>query len=270
MLFTELALQRIEAQTTLLLSRQIGTPNILAKGKLEPRKVWVPSWLAAGNREPNEKEGRGVVEKGKGRALIEVFEPSGDTKEDQPHSRLAPKLKGILKHGKAGTSNGAELKDGTPVSKGPPNIVFSEPQRPTWIWKKEPDERLKIVVDVSNEVSSNLVHRSENLSDFFHETPHEVIINSTLDIEPRRLILYVPGSTKTPPLDLDLNLSKSDAEIVASTPGLVTAAGIHGTSEDDKMKEPDSTLLLKRQQDFNVDAAHAEWRVIQGKLVIWA
>ncbi|KAJ3817045.1 hypothetical protein F5880DRAFT_1493522, partial [Lentinula raphanica] len=30
----ELSLQRIEAQTQLILSRQIGTPNIAAKGKL--------------------------------------------------------------------------------------------------------------------------------------------------------------------------------------------------------------------------------------------
>ncbi len=48
----------------------------------------------------------------------------------------------------------------------------------------------------------------------------------------------------------------------------MTAAGIHGTSEEDKMKEPNSILLLKRQQDFNVDAAYAEWLVTEGKLVV--
>ncbi|KAH0579754.1 Protein interacting with Hsp90 1 [Termitomyces sp. J132] len=41
----ELALQRIEAQTSLVLSRQIGTPNIVSKGKLLPRTVNIPSSL---------------------------------------------------------------------------------------------------------------------------------------------------------------------------------------------------------------------------------
>jgi len=34
------------------------------------------------------------------------------------------------------------------------------------------------------------------------------------------------------------------------------------------MKEPNTTLLLKRQRDFDVDAAFAEWRVEEEKLVI--
>lgn len=38
----ELALQRVEAQTTLVLSRQIGIPNIASKGKLQSRRVSVP------------------------------------------------------------------------------------------------------------------------------------------------------------------------------------------------------------------------------------
>lgn len=80
--------------------------------------------------------------------------------------------------------------------------------------------------------------------------------------------MHVPASAKTPSLDLDLDLSKSDAEIVASAPGPVTAAGIHGTNEEDKMKEPNSTLLLKRQRDFDVDGAYAEWRIAEGKLLV--
>ena len=70
------------------------------------------------------------------------------------------------------------------------------------------------------------------------------------------------------PLELDLDLSKSDAEIVASAPGPVTAVGIHGMDMDDQMKEPSSTLLLKRQRDFDVDAASAEWKVAEGRLII--
>lgn len=41
----ELALQHIEAQTTLVLSRQIGTPNIASKGKPRSRRVLVPAAL---------------------------------------------------------------------------------------------------------------------------------------------------------------------------------------------------------------------------------
>ncbi|KAJ7619406.1 pre-RNA processing PIH1/Nop17-domain-containing protein [Roridomyces roridus] len=39
----ELALQRIEAQTGLVLSRHISTPNIASKGKLSPRNVLIPA-----------------------------------------------------------------------------------------------------------------------------------------------------------------------------------------------------------------------------------
>ncbi|TFK69813.1 hypothetical protein BDN72DRAFT_888209 [Pluteus cervinus] len=42
----ELALQRIEAQNPLVLSRQIGTPNVASKGPLHPRTVSIPSFLA--------------------------------------------------------------------------------------------------------------------------------------------------------------------------------------------------------------------------------
>ncbi|KAF7320799.1 Rho GTPase activating protein 22 [Mycena chlorophos] len=41
----ELSLQRIEAQTSLVLSRQVATPNIASKGKLEPRTALIPSAL---------------------------------------------------------------------------------------------------------------------------------------------------------------------------------------------------------------------------------
>jgi hypothetical protein len=71
------------------------------------------------------------------------------------------------------------------------------------------------------------------------------------------------------PLELDLDLSKSDAEIVASARGPVTTVGIHGMDAEEQKKEPSSTLLLKRQRDFNVDAAFAEWMVAEEKLIIY-
>ncbi|KAG6898028.1 hypothetical protein C0992_007024 [Termitomyces sp. T32_za158] len=44
----ELALQRIEAQSSLVLSRHIATPNIASKGKLLPRTVTIPASLVPG------------------------------------------------------------------------------------------------------------------------------------------------------------------------------------------------------------------------------
>ncbi|XP_006455782.1 hypothetical protein AGABI2DRAFT_210349 [Agaricus bisporus var. bisporus H97] len=193
----ELALQRIEAQTSLVLSRQIGTPNIVAKGKLEPRRVWVPA--------------------------------SGD-KTDGSGAKNAS-------IGIAGTQ---------PLPRG----VVKTPQRPMWTWKKEAEGQILIMVVVPQ------------------ETPHEAIRSSTLDVEPRRLILHIPGSAKTPTLDLDVDLNKSDAEIVASAPENTAAIGIYGMSEGGDLKEPDNTLLLKRQRKFEVDMASAEWKVAEGLLVI--
>ncbi|KXN83983.1 PIH1 domain-containing protein 1 [Leucoagaricus sp. SymC.cos] len=201
MFLAELALQRIEAQTlSLTLSRQIGTPNIAAKGKLEPRRVWVPTWLATGQQAPGKSE---------------------------------------IEDNVAGAS----------ASQESPQRITRDPQRLLWSWRKEGDQQLMVVVAVSK------------------ETPYDTIAQAALDIEPRRLILRVPGSAKSPPLELDIDLSRSDAEIVATAPG-ASAAVLHGTDDDDKMKEPSRTLLLKRQRDFDVDQASAEWRIAEGELVI--
>jgi len=80
-------------------------------------------------------------------------------------------------------------------------------------------------------------------------------------------VLRVPGSAKTPPLALDIDLTKSDAEIVASTSG-ASVVGSYRSDEGETMKEPNTTLFLKRQRDFDVDAASAEWRVEEEKLII--
>jgi hypothetical protein len=71
----------------------------------------------------------------------------------------------------------------------------------------------------------------------------------------------------TPALDLDVDLNKSDAEIVANAPENTAVGAIYGTSESN-LKEPDNTLLLKRQRAFEVDTASAECRVAEGLLVI--
>lgn len=69
----ELALQRIEAQTPFALSREIGTPNIAAKGKLLPRTVQLPqSLLSAPSSKPLIEE----IPKG----ILKGFSSSGSSR----------------------------------------------------------------------------------------------------------------------------------------------------------------------------------------------
>jgi len=39
--------------------------------------------------------------------------------------------------------------------------------------------------------------------------------------------------------------------------------------QDVAKMEPNRTLLLKRQRDFDVDQAEAEWRVADNVLMLW-
>jgi hypothetical protein len=126
----ELAFQRIEAQTSgsILLSRQIGTPNIASKGKLEPRTVQIPRILY-----PEGHLSRGAVGevvdgvagvgigadvggggKGKGKKLIEEI-------------REGEKGKGILKT--------------------PTKSVSSKVEVPSWTWSKT-STKIKIIINV--------------------------------------------------------------------------------------------------------------------------
>lgn len=73
-----------------------------------------------------------------------------------------------------------------------------------------------------------------------------------LDIEPRRVILNIPGPS---PYSLDVDLSMSDAQLMAI---------FGGTSSEN------SVLMLKRQRDFDVVEAKADWHVSEGKLVLFA
>ncbi|KIK09537.1 hypothetical protein K443DRAFT_671439 [Laccaria amethystina LaAM-08-1] len=187
----ELAIQRIEAQSNLPLSRQIGTPNIASKGKLLPRAVNIPTTLL---KDPINKK-----------PLIQELHDD-DAK---------PNLKGILK---------------------------CSPPRPTslpleWSWSWLDSETLNIVFRVPN-------------------MTHALISKTTLDVEPRRIILAIPSH---PVLDIDLDIS--DAEITSR---------IHNSEIKDKTEETTRTLLqLKRQRDFDVDNTKAEWRVAEGVLTVF-
>jgi hypothetical protein len=157
---TELALQRIEAQTSLVLSRQIGTPNIVAKGKLEPRRVWVPAWIAAGKHGPEEVEGEGDKRNAGGLKLIEEIESSRTQdghRGDKSASSTAPKLKGILKNSGGDTVDGSGTKGenkGIAITQNLPRGGVKTSQSPTWTWKKETEGQILIMVVVPREVLS--------------------------------------------------------------------------------------------------------------------
>lgn len=157
--FLELALQRIEAQTSLVLSRQIGTPNIVAKGKLEPRRVWVPAWIAAGKYGPEDDKMEDDKRKGSGLELIEEIEPSRTLEkgEENPVFGGAPKLKGILKNSSGDKTDGSGAKNasiGIAGTQPLPRGVVKTPQRPMWTWKKEAEGQILIMVVVPQEVLS--------------------------------------------------------------------------------------------------------------------
>jgi hypothetical protein len=111
---TELALQRIEAQTGLTLSRAIATPNIASKGKLAPRSVLIPTALLPGAPRTAQRteahpaamdmdiadSGGAPSGKGKqrgGAPLIEEISPSRAGAKPSTTSTALPGLKGILK-----------------------------------------------------------------------------------------------------------------------------------------------------------------------------
>ncbi|PFH49998.1 hypothetical protein AMATHDRAFT_96732, partial [Amanita thiersii Skay4041] len=108
-----------------------------------------------------------------------------------------------------------------------------------WRWAKEGD-KLRVTVAVPR-------------------LTRDLIEAATLDIEARRLILCVPGRPM-----LDINLDLSDAEIVARA-SLSAAA----QQQPDSSKVSGTTLTLKRQRDFDVDGARAEWRVADPVLVVF-
>src|SRR6266404_2491018 len=91
--------------------------------------------------------------------------------------------------------------------------------------------------------------RSRSLSRCSHMTSicetDATITSATLDIEPRRLTLIIPGLYV---LDIDLNLSDSALE---------RALFPIGTSP----QEIEHALMLKRGRNFDVDGARAEWRM---------
>jgi len=152
---TELALQRIEAQSGLTLSRSIGTPNIASKGKLLPRTVHVPASLLSGSRSKVFDKVEGAKREpliqevfGEHAPVTQPIQPSPVAPPPKDQSRKSavsgekdtlPGLRGILKKGstKSSTSRPSDEKP----------LLRVDARAPLqWTWSK--DESGKLVMDV--------------------------------------------------------------------------------------------------------------------------
>ncbi|KAF9040151.1 pre-RNA processing PIH1/Nop17-domain-containing protein [Panaeolus papilionaceus] len=273
----ELALQRIEAQSGLGLSRSISTPNILSKGKLAPRSVLIPKAIfpetaseSSHNQKGKQKEVSvaGITAiptpqsaNGTKKPLIEVIperSPGGtpssvgpDKGKDKEKDTTLPKLRGILKKG---SSTPSTVQPNVASPSSTPTNLPPQPDDPDmpldWTWVKE-DESGKLRIDISVPgLSPNLVQ------------------TSTLDISPRSIKLMIPGRR-----ELIVDLAISDAEITARIANAYRAAISKSADSpiliQQKTDETKRTLLLKRQRFFDVDAADAEWRINSGIVRLW-
>ncbi|KAF8797745.1 hypothetical protein BYT27DRAFT_7204157 [Phlegmacium glaucopus] len=255
----ELALQRIESQSGLNLSREIATPNIASKGKLLPRSVHIPaSTMAAftGAQTPAPSStsfpdiGVGKATNGKAPLIQDISQTNGsnDTSTEPTSKKSAgkpsgslPGLRGIMKN------------SSSTVSKLPPPQNFNPNAPLDWSWTKEDSGRLRIQVNVP-------------------ALTRALVQSSSLDMEPRRLTLSIP-TRRT----LDIDLTPSDAEIVSRISSSINAAAqtlpprkpLSDSQETRRDQETSHTLQLKRQRDFDVDGAEAQWKVGSEVVVIY-
>jgi len=154
----ELALQRIEAQSGIVLSRNIGTPNIASKGKLLPRTVQVPAaMLPALTGAPSANQNLPQLPS---KPLIQEVSSTTNGVASSPtnagDATLLPGLRGILKKQAPSASGSltaiATDKWETPIKDTPLD----------WSWTKDEEGRLRVDVHVPGLVSS-----SANPSRFF-------------------------------------------------------------------------------------------------------
>lgn len=125
---SELSFQRIEAQSQLVLSRQIGMPNIAAKGKLQPRTLSIPSFLA-----PPVSEAKAA----------ETLQPNSD-------SMKKPLIEEIITTNTSGSEAIPAVKKqkGILKSSSAPALQAKSVQTPTWSWFRSDSDRLQIQIEV--------------------------------------------------------------------------------------------------------------------------
>jgi hypothetical protein len=120
---SELALQQIEAENSISLSRTLGTPNILSKGALEKRAISIPATLF-----PPGHHHRAFLDQSPAKKLIEEVadNPAVTPSLDHVHPRES-----VILHG-----NGAF-------------------ETPNWTWGQEGGE-IRITIQVPKLVGNKL------------------------------------------------------------------------------------------------------------------
>ncbi|KAH8112119.1 hypothetical protein DFH11DRAFT_1788451 [Phellopilus nigrolimitatus] len=227
-----------------------GKSSIVFDWKLEARSVLIPKTLLYPS---------GVIEAPPKPLMQEISVSPGNTDnvgEDKGKPKTAPKS--ILKSTPAAKplieditnteSDFSTLSTGDPVDKN----VLSSLSPPCWKWTKD-GKWLKIEIDVPG-LTRNLHSQS------------------TLDIEPRRILLHIPQTHF-----LDINLDLPDAQIgkingswVEEVPDTAAVAEINADTLRIKGHNAGEALRLKRQRNFDIESAQAEWRVGEEKLIILA
>jgi len=95
-----------------------------------------------------------------------------------------------------------------------------------------------------------------------------IIASSTLYITARTLDLTIPNRRP-----LSINLSLSDGEIASHVASTYQSKAKPTLSEEEldqnKARDTARTLQLKRQRDFDVDGAGAEWEIGSGVVVVF-
>lgn len=244
-------------------------PNIASKGKLLARAVHLPaSTMAAftGATTPPGSASASIPSIGIEKAtsstngkipLIQEISEINSTTSTEPKSKgkssnSLPGLRGIMKN-----SSSKPLL--------PQNINSNAPL--DWSWTKEDSGRLRIEVNVPGLVCLLFMPSCSKMQPnvpFANQT-RALTQSSSLDIEPRRFTLSIP-SRRT----LDIELAPSDAEIVSRISATNTAAQTLSDSQRTrKDQETSRTLQLKRQRDFDVDGAEAEWKVGSEVVIIY-
>lgn len=147
----ELALQRIEAESSLLLSRTLGTPNIPSKGALQPRTVSVPAALF-----PPSHPLRQAALAAPAKKLIEEIVSPSTPPPTPPPAASAPPKKGILKNTARGNAGARPDAAGptTAPDAGTRTAQDLALETPEWSWTPRDDGRLCIAIGVPKLVSA--------------------------------------------------------------------------------------------------------------------
>ncbi|KAJ3993743.1 pre-RNA processing PIH1/Nop17-domain-containing protein [Lentinula boryana] len=172
----ELSLQRIEAQTQITLSRQIGTPNIAAKGKLQPRTVSIPSVLA--RPDPIRKP------------LIEEITTQESSDSASTISLDVQKPKSILKN----TSNKSTQMNAVTSAAKYAKIGVTL----TWSWCRTGDDSLQIQIEVPSVEKATISRSNLDIEPrrLIFSIPDYPILDLNLSLSDAELFAHCgPGST---------------------------------------------------------------------------